>query len=159
MSAREGLWSSRVAERGGPLERDLFLYLLDLEVKRARRYQNFFCMLVLKLAELPRSGDGRNPQGCLRTLARLLREELRETDLLGVFSDDVLVALLPYGDDASGEQARSRFEDNLRFIDFSGQGFEVRIERVCFPLDGTDTVDLIERVAAPDPFPLEGREP
>lgn len=33
------------AEFGRVLKKDLFLYFFDLEVKRARRYQNFLCLL------------------------------------------------------------------------------------------------------------------
>ncbi len=39
------------------LSKDLFLYLLDLEVKRGRRYQNFLSILILDLVALPK-GDG-----------------------------------------------------------------------------------------------------
>ena len=35
------------------LTREIFFYFLDLEVKRSRRYQNFFSILVVTLAELP----------------------------------------------------------------------------------------------------------
>jgi hypothetical protein len=45
------------------LNQEIFLYLLDLEVKRARRYQDFFCILVLNLNRIPShdNGKGKRP--------------------------------------------------------------------------------------------------
>ena len=42
------------------LDKDLFLYLLDLEVKRARRYQNFISILLMKLVPFSKEGNGKN---------------------------------------------------------------------------------------------------
>ena len=41
------------------LNRDRFYYFLDLEVKRSRRYQNFFCILILKLNHLATHDNGK----------------------------------------------------------------------------------------------------
>ena len=39
------------------LDKDLFLFLLDLEVKRARRYQNFICLPLPKLKPSSKSDN------------------------------------------------------------------------------------------------------
>lgn len=39
----------REMEVGQVLNREAFVYFLDLEVKRARRYQNFFCLITLSI--------------------------------------------------------------------------------------------------------------
>lgn len=132
------------------LTRDMFLSLLDMEVKRARRYQNFFCVLVMKLSQLTSHDNGAHQTECYRKLTRLLEEELRESDILGTLSDDCVVALLPYGDGAAGEITRSRFEGSLRYYDFKNDGYEVKIEQVCFPMDGTNTTDIIKKVKCVD---------
>ncbi len=133
-------------EIGRILNRELFLYLLDLEVKRARRYQNFFCILSLKLSRLPDSGNEKNLQNCFQTLSHWLSEELRESDILGTLGDDQLAALLPYADLSSGAHARARFEGSLKYFNFKNDGFQLTIDQVCFPKDGTDTADLIRKI-------------
>src|SRR5512137_1800935 len=72
------------------LNREIFLYLLDLEVKRARRYQNFFSVLILKLVQLSSKDNGSRLQNCYNQLSHLLREEFRESDILGSLGENKL---------------------------------------------------------------------
>ena len=133
------------------LSRDLFLFLLDLEVKRARRYQNFLCLMSLKIERLEKDGDGANFQSCHRTLINLLMEEIRESDTIGSLELDKLVVLLPYADAKAGAYVKSRFEDVLKYYDFRKNGFEILVDQVCFPVHGTDTMDLIRKVLGTEP--------
>lgn len=128
------------------LTREVFLHFLDLEVKRSRRYQNFFSVLVLKLDELPDRDNGGGLQACRGRLSRLLAEEMRDSDILGVVGEKTLAVILPYADLMAGGNTRSRFESSLHFYDFSREGFRVVIEQVCFPRDGTDLSDLFRKV-------------
>jgi hypothetical protein len=128
------------------LSRDTFLHFLDLEVKRSRRYQNFFCILVLKLAELHPHENSRELQACVQRLAHLLMEEMRDSDILGALEESRLAILLPYADLLAGGDTRSRFENSLRYYDFGRDGYYVEIEQLCFPRDGTDTPELIEKM-------------
>ena len=128
------------------LNREIFLYLLDLEVKRARRYQNFFCVLIIKLVRVSNKENGSGLHDCYKQLSHLLREEFRESDILASLGENKLAALLPYADGSAGGQARSHFQVSLEYIDFKKEGYEVKIEQFCFPCDGTDTRDLIKKV-------------
>jgi GGDEF domain-containing protein len=128
------------------LSREIFLYLLDLEVKRARRYQNFFCGLILKLVHLSNEDNGRGLYTCYKQLIHLLREEFRESDILASLGEDMLGVLLPYADVSAGGQARSHFERSLKYYDFKREGYEVKINQIFFPMDGTDTADLTKKV-------------
>jgi GGDEF domain-containing protein len=130
---------------GRILNRDLFLFLLDLEVKRARRYQNFLCLMLLKIKQFSQEVDGGGLQACSRTLSDLLMEEIRESDIIGSLELDKLVVLLPYADVKAGTHVQSRFEDTLQYCDFKSKGFEIMIDQVCFPIHGTDTMDLIRK--------------
>jgi len=135
---------------GRILNRETFFYLLDMEVKRSRRYQNFFGVLVLKFVQ-PFGKD--NSSGLLNRynhLSRLMQEEFRESDILGSVGENRLVALLPFADVSAVGQARSHFEASLEFCDFKKEGYEVRIDQICFPMDGTDTRDLIRKVIGPE---------
>jgi len=132
------------------LDREIFLYLLDLEVKRARRYQNFFSVLILKLVRISNKDNGSGLHNCYNQLSHLLREEFRESDILGSLGENKLAALLPYADGSAGGQARSHFQASLEYCDFKKEGFEVKIDQLCFPMDGTDTRDLIKKVIGPE---------
>ncbi|MGD0917421.1 MAG: diguanylate cyclase [Thermodesulfobacteriota bacterium] len=150
-NGESGLHEETRVELGRILNKDLFLYLLDLEVKRARRYQNFLCLLLLNLKQFSKDDDGRSFQTCHQKLSHLLTEEMRETDILGSLNGNQLVVLLPYADKAAGINAKSRFEGTLKYYDFKGKGFEVRIDQVCFPINGADTIDLLKKALGVEP--------
>ena len=130
---------------GRILKRDLFLFLLNLEVKRARRYQNFLCLMLLRIRQFSQQGDGGGLHACSRTLSDLLAEEVRESDIIGSFEINKLVVLLPYADEKAGACVKSRFEDTLKYYDFKSKGFEIMIDQVCFPVNGSDTMDLMKK--------------
>ena len=138
---------------GGPeepfgriLNRDLFHFVLDIEVKRSRRYQNFLCLMLFKIRQFPQEGDRESVQACYRKLGDLLMEETRESDIIGSLEEmDRLVVLLPYADTKAGARVKSRFEDALKYYDFKSRGIDILIDQVCFPVNGSDTMDLIER--------------
>ena len=133
------------------LNRDVFLSLLDLEVKRARRYQNFLCLMSLKIEQLANGANGANLQFCRRTLMNLLTEEIRESDIVGSLETNKMIVLLPYADAKSGAYVKSRFEDVLKYYDFKNNGFEIIVDQVCFPVHGTDTMDLIRKALGTHP--------
>jgi hypothetical protein len=128
------------------LTREIFLHFLDLEVKRSRRYQNFFCILVVKLDEMPNRENGNGLQACYRRLSLLLAGEMRDSDILGALGEKRLAVILPYADLFSGDHTRSRFETSLQFCDFTRDGYRVVVEQVCFPRDGADTSDLVRKL-------------
>ena len=134
------------AELNRVLDQEIFLYLLDLEVKRSRRYQNFFCILILKLKELPDQKNGKGLKACYQRLAHLMAEEARDSDVMGTLGEKSLAVILPYADMSSGGFTRSRFENSLQFCDFTREGYQVVVEQVCFPSDGADTPDLVRKV-------------
>jgi hypothetical protein len=65
---------------GHVLNRESFLFLLDLEAKRARRYQNCLSLLSVTFGHLNPLLWG-SPSISLKTLACLLKSELRNTDI------------------------------------------------------------------------------
>jgi len=130
---------------GRILNKSVFLTFLDLEVKRARRYQNFLSILILKLNALSKD-DGGDLQTCYQMMANLLTEEIRESDIIGHLSKDMVGVLLPYADVSAGSVAKSRFEDTLKCCDFKCKGYEVTIDQVSFPMHGTSNVSLMEKV-------------
>ena len=123
--------------------REMFCYLLDLELKRGMRYQNFFCLLKFKLSRIHDHANGKGLQTCYQALSHFLIEELRESDILGSLGEDQLATLLPCADPAAGGLVRSRLENGLKNYEFNNKGYEVVIDQICFPMDGTATGALI----------------
>jgi len=132
------------------LDKDLFLFLLDLEVKRARRYQNFICLLLPKLKPSSKSDNEAMFQNYYQTLVTLLTEEMRETDIVGSLGKNQLAILLPYADISAGGHAKSRFENALKYYNLNSNGFEVIIDQVCFPINATDTHSLLQKALGPE---------
>jgi len=132
---------------GRILSRELFLYVLDLEVERARRYQNCFGVLWLKLSQIPGQEKRKGLQECYQSLGNWLRGELRESDILGSLGDDYLAVLLPYADVAGSGYVRSRLEGGLKYFDFKNAGYLVTIDQVSYPKDATVTKDLVPKVS------------
>jgi len=130
---------------GRILKWDLFLFLLDIEVKRALRYQNFFSILVLKLVRSSCSSNGDGLQACHKLLTGLLTDEIRETDIIGYLGEDKFIVLLPYADVSAGNLVRFRFENLLKYYDLKSNGYETAIRQISFPMNGTSTVDLIKK--------------
>lgn len=128
------------------LNRDVFFRLLDLEVKRARRYQNFFSLLIMRLKGLTDRMESGALQDCYQKLCGLLSSDLRANDILGALDHDMVVALLPYADVMAADSVKSRFEGNFKYFSFYDEGFEIEMKRFCFPVDGADTGDLIQRL-------------
>jgi PleD family two-component response regulator len=133
------------------LNRDLFLFLLELEVKRARRYQNFLCLMLFKINSFPKEGNGGDLKACYQTLSDLLLEEVRESDIIGSLELNKLMVLLPYADGKAGAHVKSRLEVALKYFDFKSKGLEIMIDQVCFPVNGSDTMDLIKKTLTQEP--------
>jgi hypothetical protein len=72
-------------------------------------------------------------------------EETRESDIIGSLEVDQLVVLLPYADTKAGTHVKTRFEDALKYYDFKSKGIDILIDQVCFPVNGSNTMDLIQR--------------
>lgn len=74
-----------------------FLQILSQEIARQERYKEPFCLLLLELdhAETVRSQFGAEAaDGCLRDVARLIRLELRHSDVLGRISPECFAIIL-----------------------------------------------------------------
>jgi len=136
---------------GRVLDRDLFFFLLDLEVKRSRRYQNFLCLMLLKIKPYSINDNGEKRETYYRLLSDILKEETRECDIIGFLETNRLAVLLPYADLRAGDHVKSRFENTLRYYDVKDREFEVIFDQVCFPIHGADTMDLIKRALSSDP--------
>jgi PAS domain S-box-containing protein len=127
---------------GNVLNRESFLFLLNLETKRARRYQNCLSLLSLTFGHLdPLFWE--NPSISLKTLACLLKSEVRNTDIVAQGGGNRLLFMLPYADMAAARRVRERSEKILHFYGFGRNGFPIEIDGGCFPTDAKNVDDLL----------------
>ena len=128
------------------LNRELFFNMLDWEVKRARRHRNFFSILKLKLSPLPGFENEEGLKTCGKTLSDFVAEELRESDIFSFLGNDQWAVLIPYADLSAVGFLGLRLMGGLEYYDFKKKGYEVMADLICFPADGTNTADLIEKL-------------
>jgi hypothetical protein len=67
---------------GYVFKRQSLFFLPGLEVERARRYQNYLSLPSLTFVHLDPS-IGKYPEISLKTLANLVKDELRDSDIAG----------------------------------------------------------------------------
>ena len=127
---------------GHVFNRQSFLFLLNLEIKKAQRYQNYLSLLSLTFDHLNPS-LGENPSISLKTLANLLKDELRDTDVLGQSAANRLLVILPYADMAGAHNVRNRLEQILQDFGFGQKGANIEIAEVCYPTHATNIDDLL----------------
>ncbi len=121
---------------GRVLSRELFLYALDLEVKRARRSHYAFCVLKIKLSKPCGIENVERLQDCYQSLSNWVMRELREIDIIGFVADNELAVLLPYTDLAGCVRVRSRLEGKLKYLNLKNDAYEVMMDQIYFPKDG-----------------------
>jgi PAS domain S-box-containing protein len=127
---------------GHVLNKESFLFLLNLETKKARRYQNSLSLLSLTFGHLDPS-LWEYPSISLKTLACLLKNELRNTDIVGQGGGNRLLFMLPYADMAGAHNVRERSQKILNFYGFGRNEFPIEIGEVCFPTHAKDIDDLL----------------
>jgi hypothetical protein len=64
----------------------------------------------------------------------------------GIFTKEEFMQMVKVG-----ANVKSRFEDALRYYDFKEKGFEILVDQICFPIHGTDTVDLVREALGEQP--------
>ncbi len=127
---------------GNVLKRQGFLLLLDYEIKKAQRYQNYLSLLSLTFEHL-NSLREENSSVSLKTVGNLIKDELRETDVVGHSGTNRLMVMLPYADMAGAHKVRKRLKQILQDYRFDRKRLCVEISEVCFPTHGTTIDDLI----------------
>ena len=127
---------------GHVVSRQSFLFLLDLEIKRARRYQNYLSLLSFTFNH-PNSLPQKNPTISLSTLANLLTDELRESDVVGEGGINRLLVMLPYADRLGSQKVREKLEQILRDYGLATNDKSIEISEVCFPTHATSIDELL----------------
>lgn len=130
---------------GHVFAREAFLHFLDLEIRRARRYQNFFSVMRFELrnegAEMTTSQTK-----SLKSLVKLLRGEVRETDVFGQTREDEIMIILPYCDSAGADVVNTRLKSLISDFHTDSRGFKINSGLVCFPGEANDMTEILNRL-------------
>ena len=126
-------------------EEDELRHLLEREVKRSTRYQDFLSLCLIRIESTgPSSGEVRN------TIARQVADMLRSADLVGSIGQDIAVLLVHTPDtDATviANRIRERVVDLVPGSAQAGAG-AFRIGLASFPVDGTSHDALLAHAQA-----------
>ena len=127
---------------GKVLDRQAFLTLLDLEIRKARRSRASLSVLSFTFGHVNPS-PGEKSSNSLKTLANLLRGALRDTDIVAQDGENRLLVMLPYADAEMADKVRRRLEKSLQEHPFERKGIKIEIDEACFPTDATNANDLL----------------
>ncbi len=131
------------------LDREFFEYLLDLEVRKAARYLYFLSLLVIQPNEIKISYLPDEQEIFVKTLAYLIRDEVRGTDIIGRIGERKFFLMLHQADSQStygiAERVRSRVENYTFIIDGREEKRTVSIGGACFPTHVNDITGLIQK--------------
>jgi diguanylate cyclase (GGDEF)-like protein len=127
-----------------PLERGLYQYILELETRRAVRYAHFFSICHVSLDQ---DHDGDHTALC--TVSDILRETIRETDIIGLVNERTLSVLLHNAEIQNAyvvaERIRTRIADQNFISGDTHHRATASIGSVCFPTHGNDATALLLR--------------
>ncbi len=127
-----------------PLERGLYQYILDLETRRAVRYAHFFSLCHIGLDQGHDGGDD-----ILSTVTDILRETIRETDVIGLLGEQTFSVLLHNAEIHNAytvaERIRNRIAEQNFVSGHNSHRITASIGSVCFPTHGNDTATLLLR--------------
>ena len=121
----------------------LFSFLVDWEMKRSLRYQNFVSLLIFEPDQKPQDTE------TLRTLVTLIRKHIRETDLIGRIGNTRFGLLLIKSNLDGAYITASRIVEHVDNYIFSQEKFQhlsLSIGGACFPTNITSlkTSDLFK---------------
>lgn len=125
----------------GALSKDLFMFLLSSETKRAVRYTYFISLLIIDL-------DRVEPDQNLALIARLIRQNGRSTDFWGRIDHQRFSVVLQHAERVQAYGVAERIREqvvNHRFMSGSRPGrHTVSIGGACLPTDAFNFGGLLE---------------
>lgn len=135
-----------------------FEFVLDGEMKRAVRSQNYLTLVVL---ETHREWDGMTmmaDDGTVDEVARIVGHEVRDTDLIGNTETGVLSLVLLDADYDNCTKVIDRLVQRIDDYDFA-RPLRISVGAACYPTHGVDADSLRLRAMAHPVVNWRGGEP
>ncbi len=151
-NAREGLAElSNTDEMTGLKNRRAFNYEFSTEVKKALRYKRPFAVMMLDADDLKVANDQYGHivgDKLIVTLAQVIRDSVRETDILARYGGDEFVIMLPETDGENALIVAERIKEAVQNTSFSANGDRISstlsIGIACFPDDSDKTEEIVK---------------
>jgi diguanylate cyclase with GGDEF domain len=128
---------------------EAFDFVLNNELKRAMRSQNFLTLLVIEATEATPEGGG--PRQLARELARVVSREVRETDLISRNDEGRLSVVLLDADLPNSMRVLERLMTRFEHYEFTSAR-SISVGAACCPTHGADAESLL-RAAEVRPMP------
>ena len=132
------------------LTQGAFEFVLDSELKRAVRSQNY---LTLVTVEASREWEGMTvtaDDGTLQEVAQLIGREVRDTDLIGHTDRGTIALVLLDSDCEHSERVINRLVSRIENYDFPTQ-MRIAVGAACYPTHAVDA-DSLKRQALSRPI-------
>jgi hypothetical protein len=127
-----------------------FEFVLDGELKRAVRSQNYLTLVTI---ETRREWDGLSvaaDSGTVENLARIVRDEVRDTDVLGYASEGLLSLMLLDADYENSTKVIDRLVQRMDHHEFRTP-LRISMGAACYPTHAVDA-DSLKKQATSRPL-------
>jgi hypothetical protein len=124
-----------------------FEFVLDGELRRAVRSQNY---LTLVTVETSREYDGMHvaaDRGTVGEVAQIIRNEVRDTDVLGLTTQGLISLVLLDADYENSTRVIDRLVDRMNHYDFPAP-LRLSVGAACYPTDAIDAESLHQRAVS-----------
>lgn len=124
---------------------DVFSSLLELELKRGLRYQNFMSILAFEVNPSLMTNAALGQGNFSRKMLSLLKGQIRDTDLIGLPSPSRMTAVLLYSDQQIALKVAERLSSCMQdYFGVDSFGLATLSFGVaCFPTHATDSKCLL----------------
>lgn len=134
-------------EQSRLLAPNAFDFVLDGELKRAVRSQNFLTLVTL---ETQREWDGISvaaDTGTVENLAQIVRHEVRDTDLLGYAPEGMLALVLLDADYENSTKVIDRLVQRMESTEFPTP-LRISMGAACYPTHAVDADSLKKKAVS-----------
>ena len=124
-----------------------FEFVLDGELRRAVRSQNY---LTLVTVETSREYDGMSvaaDRGAVGEVAQIIRNEVRDTDVLGLTNQGLISLVLLDADYENSTRVIDRLVDRMNHYDFPTP-LRLSVGAACYPTDAIDAESLHQQAVS-----------
>jgi diguanylate cyclase (GGDEF)-like protein len=137
----------RMLNRNFFQDRDFFLHLLELELKRSLRYQSFTSVLLIEIPANRKLHLSKTSTFLERVVASL-SSQIRETDIIGTTNENTITVILLNCDKRSTSEVANRVScwTSQYFGSNSSDGISgsrLGVGAACFPSHATDSEHLL----------------
>ena len=122
--------------------------LLENELKRSLRYQSFTSILLFETQSTTSSkGRDQHHSDIAERMAALIRREIRETDIVGMYSGNTVIVVLLYSDKSVATKVGDRLSKWIsNYFSSSGKSSQtLSVGAACFPSHATDSRSLYQK--------------